>query len=207
MDDLDRVYHRVLHNIRARFPEYLTVPLTVAQLYEQVIPYRHYRRELGIETNQDYEIALTRLLSGERDYVKSDPAMQQRLREELKSRNPDSGAFRDYGATQIWINADMEDTDSTATVSTSAPTAAAASGAAAASVPTAAPAAPRVSSSRATTTKTTCQYCGGTLPEGRQVSFCPHCGQNLAAVHCPACGTELDPSWKFCVNCGRKTGV
>jgi len=33
-------------------------------------PYRHYRRDLGIETNQDYEAAVTRLLSGEKGYVR-----------------------------------------------------------------------------------------------------------------------------------------
>jgi methionyl-tRNA synthetase len=49
-----------------------------------------------------------------------------------------------------------------------------------------------------------CRFCGGTLPEGRAVTYCPHCGQNLAAKHCAGCGTELDPAWKFCVNCGKK---
>jgi hypothetical protein len=49
-----------------------------------------------------------------------------------------------------------------------------------------------------------CKFCGGTLPEGRAVTYCPNCGQNLAAKHCAGCGTELDPAWKFCVNCGKK---
>jgi hypothetical protein len=73
MDDLDRVFHRLVSNIRHRHPEYLTLPFTVQELYETLIPYRHHRRELGIETNQDYEIAVTRLLSGERDYLMADP--------------------------------------------------------------------------------------------------------------------------------------
>ena len=62
MDDLDRVFHRLVSNIRHRHSEYLTLPFTVQELYETLIPYRHHRRELGIETNQDYEIAVTRLL-------------------------------------------------------------------------------------------------------------------------------------------------
>jgi len=75
MDDLDRVFHRLVSNIRHRHSEYLTLPFTVQELYETLIPYRHHRRELGIETNQDYEIAVTRLLSGERDYLLADQSM------------------------------------------------------------------------------------------------------------------------------------
>jgi predicted amidophosphoribosyltransferase len=49
-----------------------------------------------------------------------------------------------------------------------------------------------------------CQYCGGALPEGRRISFCPHCGQNLTIIHCPACSTELEAGWRFCTTCGRE---
>ncbi|MDQ6688967.1 MAG: zinc ribbon domain-containing protein, partial [Gemmatimonadota bacterium] len=49
-----------------------------------------------------------------------------------------------------------------------------------------------------------CRFCGGTLPQSRPVTYCPHCGQNLAAKHCEGCGAELDSVWKFCVNCGKK---
>ena len=48
-----------------------------------------------------------------------------------------------------------------------------------------------------------CRYCGGTLPSGRRSVFCPHCGQNLTIQRCPACGTELELNWKFCITCGR----
>jgi hypothetical protein len=48
-----------------------------------------------------------------------------------------------------------------------------------------------------------CRYCGGSLPQGRRVTFCPHCGQNLAVQRCPACSTELELGWKFCTTCGR----
>ena len=49
-----------------------------------------------------------------------------------------------------------------------------------------------------------CQYCSGVLPEGRRISFCPHCGQNLTIIHCPACSTELEVGWRFCTTCGRE---
>jgi predicted amidophosphoribosyltransferase len=47
-----------------------------------------------------------------------------------------------------------------------------------------------------------CRACGGKLPLGLRVKFCPHCGECQALTHCPECHTELDPSWRHCVTCG-----
>ncbi len=104
MDDLDRVFQRLVQNLRSRSSEQVTMPFTVAELYEQIVPYRHNRRELGIETNQDYEMAVIRLLSGERDYITGDDAMQDALKKEMASQNPDTGAFREYATTQVSIS-------------------------------------------------------------------------------------------------------
>jgi hypothetical protein len=57
-------------------------------------------------------------------------------------------------------------------------------------------------------TAAACSYCGGALPVGRTVLFCPHCGQNVGVVHCPTCDSELDVGWQFCISCGQKvTGL
>jgi len=48
-----------------------------------------------------------------------------------------------------------------------------------------------------------CRYCSGVLPDGRRVTYCPTCGHNLTVQHCPACATELEVEWKFCITCGR----
>ena len=101
MDDLDRVYHRLVSNIRNRHSEYLTVPFTVQELYETLIPYRHHRRELGIETNQDYEVAVGRLLSGERDYLQVAQEMRDKLEAELTSPNVDTAAFREFAGSKV----------------------------------------------------------------------------------------------------------
>lgn len=50
-----------------------------------------------------------------------------------------------------------------------------------------------------------CRYCGGRHPHGRQVTFCPHCGLDMTKQQCPACSTELDAGWRYCVTCGRGT--
>jgi hypothetical protein len=57
---------------------------------------------------------------------------------------------------------------------------------------------------RGITASAPCPYCGGGLPVGRTVLFCPHCGQNIGVVHCPTCGSELDVGWQFCITCGQK---
>ena len=252
MDDLDRVFHRLVSNIRHRHPEYLTLPFTVQELYETLIPYRHHRRELGIETNQDYEIAVTRLLSGERDYLMANPEMRDKLAGELASPHFDTGAFREFAGAKVSLAPEAlrriraltvptaETGVSDAPVSSTAPTLepqpavtgpqapgvpeTVASGAAVSALPTPAgisatfPLSSAPSAADVTETPPVpgeipsvgnmsvpegCPFCGGTLPEGRTVIYCPNCGNNLSVSRCPACGGELEKGWKFCVTCGR----
>jgi hypothetical protein len=206
MDDLDRLFQRLVHNIRFRSPEYLTVPFTVQDLYETLVPYRHHRRELGIETNEDYETAVARLLSGERGYVRTDPELQDKLKKELASVNPDAGIFRDAAGTRVSIEqgaiAGISGAAAEQTKETAAPTQARSS--AGASEQAAAPAVAAIPSMEDVEVPHGCRYCGGTLPEGRPVTFCPHCGLNLSTKRCEGCGTELEGAWRFCVNCGKK---
>src|SRR5262249_36151558 len=51
-----------------------------------------------------------------------------------------------------------------------------------------------------------CRLCDGVLPAGREITFCPHCGQNVTRQDCLACGAELELGWKFCPVCGRPVG-
>ncbi len=246
MDDLDRVFHRLVSNIRHRHSEYLTLPFTVQELYETLIPYRHHRRELGIETNQDYEIAVTRLLSGERDYLLADQAMRDKLQAELASPHMDPGAFREFSESKVSLAPEAlrriraltasAEPAAAAAAPEAAATPAQASSAAPASAQAApsnpainatfpvsapstpasstpapsapeAPAAPAALSSLMNATiPEGCRFCGGTLPEGRTVIYCPHCGNNLSVSRCPACGSELEKGWKFCATCGRGVG-
>ncbi len=48
-----------------------------------------------------------------------------------------------------------------------------------------------------------CSFCGGRLPAGRAVNFCPHCGQNQSLTRCPDCQAELELGWRHCINCGH----
>jgi hypothetical protein len=251
MDALDRLYRRLVQNIRARQPEYLHIPFTVQELYEQLVPYRHNRRELAIETNQDYEVAVARLLSGERGYIESDPTMQDALKQELVSPTGNPGIFKDHAHTQISLSrtgpqtvtttmpavTDSPNAASTPPNASPSPVASSAQATQAADAPDA-PSSPIPSTPPAsavvravydtlapsTTIPATaqpssasllsslshievpmgCRFCGGTLPEDRAVNYCPHCGENLKTQRCPACGAEMDTSWKFCITCGRR---
>jgi hypothetical protein len=231
MDDLDRLHRRLVHNIRATRPEYLKIPFSVRELYEQIVPYRHNRRELAIETNDDYETAVARLLSGERGYVVADPAMQESLQRELASPTGDPGIFKEYADATLTLTAaaDSALTPVPGTVAAGMNTPesvdqrkqqepgmtpgqsaiAAFDAMAPAAVAPAAPTAPvptLLESLSSIDVPTGCRFCGGTLPEGRETNYCPHCGENLRTRRCPACGSEMDATWKFCVTCGRAAG-
>ncbi len=248
MDDLDRVFHRLVSNIRHRHPEYLTLPFTVQELYETLIPYRHHRRELGIETNQDYEIAVTRLLSGERDYLQADPEMRDKLQAELASPHADPGGFREFAGAKVSLAPEAlrriraltvpagatgtpaasttaqgagQSTGDTSAIGSVLPAGATGSGAAVSATPapggfsatfplssatageSARPTPAAIPSMLNAAVPEGCPFCSGTLPEGRTVIYCPHCGNNLSVSRCPACGGELEKGWKFCVSCGR----
>lgn len=103
MDDLDRLYNRLVENIRSSYPEYMSRPFEVSELYQTLVPYRHNRRELQIDTNGDYEIALLRLLSGERGYLQGEPAMHDMIKRELATPNPNSAIFREFAARQVTL--------------------------------------------------------------------------------------------------------
>src|ERR671938_186821 len=108
MDDLDRMFRRLVQNIRNGYPEYLAHPFEVSELYQHLIPYRHNRRELAIDTNQDYEVALCRLLSGERGYLVVDEVVRDALRRELSTPNPNTAIFREFAAARVSLAQDAQ---------------------------------------------------------------------------------------------------
>jgi len=250
MDALDRLFRRVVHNVRAAYPELINQSFEVSQLYQQVVPYRLNRRDLAVETVEDYELALMQLLSGARGYLTGDPDLQRALQDELESVNPDLSIYRAFATSHVALAAEavraMDQHPVVQPVAAPAPVAAAvgasaepaavaarttekirASASAAKSPgfgtaaathhqpqpPAAMPSksAPSASSpSRTADTasdaqnETSCRYCSGSLPAGKNIVFCPYCGHDLTVQHCPACNTELEIGWRFCITCGRQ---
>lgn len=254
MDELDRMFRRLVHNVRAGFPDLLTRSFEVSALYQTLIPYRLNRAELGVETAEEYENTLLRLLAGTRGLLHGDPDMQAALQAELESPNPDLSSFRAWATASVSLSATAiraldsksagavrspsppvstrqaemagrETLEVAASVAASVGTTAVRAAAARTAAPVATPPAPRPAPVAAPTAPAArrpapvaapvapaahphgpgCRYCGGELPDGREAHFCPHCGQNLSVKQCPACSTELDVDWQYCITCGRQS--
>jgi hypothetical protein len=232
MDQLERMFRVLVQTIRARYPQYLSSPFDVAELHQTILPYRHHRAELGFDTNEDYEAALLELLSGARGFLIVDERMRDVLGAELTSKNPDPSTFRQFAKSQVALSpealrtmdgtpgsgraaaspqAQSGGTDATrnpgvpASVGGTLPNLPRAeTGGTAESIPIAAPLPQRPAPAAVVPQPgELCRACGESLPQGRPITFCPHCGQNLTIINCQACGAELELGWRFCPSCGR----
>ena len=106
-DDLVERMHACLAEALERTrPEPFGSPVTVAEIYQDLVPYRNVRTELGFDMNADYEHTLLRLLSGEGELARLEPSEARgELRRELDSPNPNVGLFRKFAACDVWIAA------------------------------------------------------------------------------------------------------
>jgi len=229
VDELTRFAQRLVEQLGAS-REGVHRPLEVAALRETVLPYRTHRRALGIDSVEDYETILLRLISGERGYVKTLPSQAaERCREELGHSNPDLGVLDEVGAATIQITSmaaaqivdgqtDSGDGREDGTKGRREEEDRSAAPAKAQRPPkkqtqSAPPSEAIVSSelpassvdsaqSAAPAVAVACPSCHKTAPAGRQVVFCPWCGKRLIPFTCSRCNTELDSEWKHCITCG-----
>ena len=233
-DDLDRLFERLVRVLADDAPGRLAVPFPAAEVYERLVPYRSNRSALRVATHQDYEMAVLRLLAGERGYASLEPPeVREALQREAAESNPDTGMFRQFPDAILSLNrlaaerflrgdrayappapppfpplpqparpphlsklAEAGPTEPADNDEDDAETSrAAARGASESPFELAEESAGQ------------CPYCGETLPGGRKVNFCPQCGQPPSGeLRCPACGSEVDVGWRYCVSCGRATG-
>ena len=216
-DDLDRLFERLVSVLASDAPGRLAVPFPAAEVYERLVPYRSNRSILKVATHQDYEMAVLRLLAGERGYASLQPAeVQDALRREVGESNPDTTLFRQFPDAILSLNrlaAERSLRGDRAYAPPPPPPLA--------PPPEAAEPAEREEDhnekpalagaafelAEQSETPRQCPYCGETLPGSRKVNFCPSCGQPPSGeLRCPACGGEVDVGWRYCVSCGRATG-
>jgi hypothetical protein len=212
MDSLDRLYRRIA-DVLLREPG---TAVTVGDIYQHLVPYRTVRSELGFGELAEYEHALLRLLSGERDYLVVERAdVQEEFQRELRTPNPILGVYRDHADVGVYMNPYAPEPSAP---DLTAPPPPAVSPAATSTPrsrrgtegdadepgvvldltsperpPAAPPPRPRPRA---------CTGCRSTLPPGRDVRFCPFCGKCLAPIPCPECSTTVEPEWRFCITCG-----
>lgn len=222
MDDLERFFHKLVRVINETDPEHLRSPFQVSELYQKIIPYRSYRKHLELDSSEDYDMVLLRLLGGERGYASVEPVeVQSHLAQEAESVNPTPGLFREFAAATVRLNNnlvrsalseadlyappvpvglanthDMSHPETTYEIP----------------VEQQSPASPGpvfeavVTESVATDPieKTTlCLGCSRPLPSDRDVIYCPFCGIRVGLMSCNHCGSEIESSWSYCVTCGK----
>ena len=104
-DVLERFIETLVQEITVTRPEYLTAPFTVAEIYQDLIPYQSHRALIGVEMNGDYEEALLQMLSGEGDCLLLDSAVARlEMQKELASPNPNTGLFREFAAVDVRLH-------------------------------------------------------------------------------------------------------
>lgn len=213
MDDLDRLYAEFVSILRRERPAALKDAISIAELHGRVIPYRRVRNAVGFRSNDEYEIALSRLLSGEREYLASDRLVQDELRAGLGERLPDIRRYLAFPDARVRLNPDKiplpgdfryappevrEQVDwSSTSISDSQ------------SVPDPSPEEPATRPETQEIEEQTfeapvlseCPRCQADLPE--TAAFCPYCGSRLASEACRSCGAELQATYSFCASCGE----
>jgi hypothetical protein len=236
-DELDRLFECLVAALAqdAR----LAVPFPAADLYERLVPYRSNRSRLKVATHQDYEMAVLRLLAGERGFVQLDPSdVRDGMQREVTATNPDTAFFRNFPDARVMINrfaaervlrggaaayappepeselesdrdvereSELEDEEPIDWTSENPIPPVILASDDRADVEDA-PAFELAEPEDAVSARQ-CPYCGGSLPANRKVNFCPHCGQPPSGeLKCPACGSEVDVGWAYCIGCGRATG-
>ncbi len=203
-----------------------TAALGVADLLDRVLPYRAARRALAIESSEEYEALVLRMIAEESGLVTTDPLeFAEMARTTLETKIPDLDVLRllrsatitftddaisrldgvrplppataDQQPAQAGPGADVlpmrrapEVADHTATATaTPAPR-------------DTAPPPPFLTRVAFTAPGTTCWQCSAPLPQDRAVKFCVECGADQRKPRCGACGSDVEPGWKHCAECG-----
>lgn len=213
LDDLDRLFHRLIQVLEERGPGRVGQPIQVAELYQDLVPYRQYRVALKLDTHQDYEMALLRLLAGERGYARVEPEeAQQGFVMEAQAALPDAGVIHEFAAARVQLNASAAK-KVVAGPEAYAPEVLHPPASPSPPVPPGGPVGaveldglPEEGEAEGAAEES-CPYCDAELPRGRALFYCPFCGGNLRGVKCPGCGTELEVGWLYCITCGRKMGA
>ncbi|MBX3134216.1 MAG: zinc ribbon domain-containing protein [Gemmatimonadaceae bacterium] len=196
-DALAALFRRLV--LAAQQADALARPLEVGEILDTLVPYRAARRDGLLDTNDDYLHAMMRLLAGEGGFVFADDLLQDDLKSELTTSNPDLMVLRSYHSAKVRLaTARIQEVLAGDTAIDLRPPTPVATDI----VPPVAPA-PDPGVPTTESPASVCPYCSRDLPDDRTLKYCPHCGLNLRIRRCPGCSAEMESEWKFCVTCGR----
>lgn len=188
MSDLERFFDLLVRNLAAADSTRLTQPLPILDLRNSLLSFRTHRRALGLGSTEEYEELLLRLVSEEGGLVSTQPTeVADWCRQQMASLSPDLSGIPGQATATITIRPEAVER---ILGQVSAEAIARNATAAAAGKPVPAEA---------------CIHCRAQLPTNRAVNFCPSCGRNVTIIPCDGCGADMEPGWRFCVNCGQES--
>jgi double zinc ribbon protein len=216
--ELERFFRRLVANLAGSDPSRLHRPIPLEDIHESIVPYRSNRRALMLDTSEDYELVLLRLCGGEGGLVRTEPEEARAVfAEEAASTNPDLDVLRKFEHVLISLRSEPlaralgpeTDPDLTYAPPPAGPSLTGLDLSGLDPINDLDPIDPDIATEEPGEMGETlpdhvprCLYCGGGLPDGRPVRFCPHCGQRQAPPECPRCHAEVEPGWRHCVSCG-----
>jgi len=188
--DLERFFDRLVRNLVATDPSRLAGPISVTDIKTSLLPYRTNRRSLGLESAEEYEELLVRLVAGESELViTTPPEVAEWCQRQMASLTPDLSGIPGQAGASVAINPDalarILGPDAAAGVAKAVKGGEAMDGDL--------PLPPE-----------RCPHCDSMLPGSRAINFCPACGRNVMVVPCDQCGADMEPGWRFCVSCGQE---
>jgi hypothetical protein len=229
LSEVDRFFRQLVGALAEAGPGRLREPVTVTEISTTLRPYRSNRRALQLDTSEDYELALLQLCAGAGGLAHTEPPeMLALFQAEVASPHPDLSVLvrganaalilsprrvadvlqggppnphQDYAppaapGTPI-RSVEIVDTDDALPLDDIR-------------LPTAPSPGPASRSDEDESGDDAgaehCSFCGGALPAGRIVNFCPHCGQSQSVTHCPECRSEVELGWRHCITCGFALG-
>ncbi|HXE57373.1 MAG TPA: zinc ribbon domain-containing protein [Gemmatimonadales bacterium] len=225
--DLERFARRLVASLAGLGPDGARRAITVGEISRSLLPYRVARRELGVDSAEDYDMLLLRLASGEGGFARLESSELAAAAEaEARSPNPDLHFVRALGdamlrlaperigaITEPAVDRREEPARSEPVLGEQAPpppaldteviTAEPVSRGPTDTSPTHAGLTYAGPAPADATTDPRCPFCGAALPPGRPARFCPSCGARQPA-RCPGCGGRVEEGWRYCVECGER---
>jgi len=187
--DLERFFERLVRNVVASDPARVKKPIPVMEIKNSVMPYRTNRRALGLESSEEYEELLVRLVGEDGGFVTTTPPdVAEWCQRQISSLTPDLSGIPGQATAAVTVKPE-------ALIRVL--------GAAAAANIEAGKPAGAIPGSELPLPPEQCPHCSTPLPTSRAVNFCPVCGRSVTMIPCNNCGADLEPGWRFCINCGQ----
>lgn len=203
--------------------------VTVAELYQRLVPYEDVRPELGVATKAEYDLALLHLLGDEEWTEMEELALRQAVSDELGAPEPDIAFLEEFAASPLRMKlSELWDEVEPAEEPVAEPEVEAAadggSGEDGGSVRQEDEDGDEEDEEEPESSGDTeldesdegaaeaegepvagdCWKCEETLPEREDLQYCPWCGADQTVRECPSCEALVQLDWRFCPACGTE---